>query len=58
MVHLPEVCIIHIAGSKYLISNELAQGCMLTIESHKIQFDLLVIDSPKYYVNLVMDWLT
>lgn len=53
MVHLLDVCIVHTAGIRYLVSKALAQGCMLTVGRHQI--DLLVLDTPKYDVILMMD---
>lgn len=55
MVHLHEICIIRNVKSQYLVFNKLAQGCMLTVWSHQIQFDLLVLETSKYDVILGMD---
>lgn len=55
---LRNIFVVHTAESQYLVSSERAKGCVLTIGSHQIPSDLLVLDTPKYDVILGIDWPT
>lgn len=55
--YLLDVFLIHTTGSRYLFSNEMARDYILTVGSHKILTDLLVLNTPSYDIILGMNWL-